>query len=169
MRAHADNSARRGLLTLNRPRHRKGAMLLWFVLVQIPVMFFVLGMTVDFTRLYVAHRQAVNLAQAAAQAGSQQIALNSTSLNQSAAVAAADGTWTFANTVNAAPLLNSGANMGVTATQQTVTVTITYTVKGLIGFGVFPTSKTTVTASAFVCLPGQSTGPTSGYCATPGA
>jgi Flp pilus assembly protein TadG len=136
------------------------------------VLFFALGMTVDFTRIYIAHRQVANATQAAAQAGAQQIstslsAANTPVLNQPAAQAAALDTVNRVESANAIRTVSPNPTVVISTTAQTITVKITYQPADLLFSNTFGTPTTTVTSTAFVCVPGQA-GATQGYCATPG-
>jgi Flp pilus assembly protein TadG len=167
------NSRQTLLSSQSRNRSRKGAVMLWFVLIQLPVLFFALGMTVDFTRIYIAHRQVANASQAAAQAGAQQIsptlsAAGTPVLNQPAAQSVAIDTINRAEGANAIRTASSNPLVTVTTTATTITVKMTYQPSNLMFANIFSTPTTTVTSTAFICVPGQS-GATQGYCATPGA
>jgi Flp pilus assembly protein TadG len=150
--------------------------MLWFVLIQMPVLMLSLTMTVDYTRIYLAHRQVTNAAQAAAQAGAQQIAPGTSTLVQSgasSATAVAQATFNQAEAVNAIPVA-AIKSVNYSATTTTITVTVVYQPAGLMGIvlvqgHVLTAPTTTVTATAFVCVPGQSGGATQGFCATPSA
>lgn len=165
--------ARRGALG-----RRKGAMLIVWAVCGLPMMFFSCALTIDMSRLYVAHREAVNAAQAAAQAGAYQISPGSVgagdgyaaTLEEQRAQQAATSAWDKAVAEQAVPLLGPRSEVTVSSGAQEVTVHVTYTVPGLIFTGLFgqttdPTDH--ISASAFICVPGASGQATGGYCQLP--
>lgn len=159
-------------------RRRRGAMLIIWAVCGLPMMFFSCALTIDMSRLYVAHREAVNAAQAAAQAGAYQISQASigasdgyaATLQSQRAQQTPSATWAKAVSAQAVPLLGPGSQVTVSTGTEEVTVHVTYTVPGLIFTGLFgqttdPTDH--ISASAFICVPGASGQATGGYCQLP--
>jgi Flp pilus assembly protein TadG len=163
-----------------RGRGRRGVGIMWFALVSIPVLLFCAGLAVDLTRVVVAHREASNLASAAAVAGSYQFKPGKAELDPVKATAEAKRTWIQGRTTyNAARLLESGEKVTYTvndaATARRVNVHVEYKVTGLVFLHFFTTqSQQTyhVDRSAFVCVPGVAdpsdpSHDTDGFCTRP--
>lgn len=162
-------------------RPRRGVGIIWFAGVTLPIILLATGLAVDVNTMAVAQNEASNLAYSAALAGAFQFAANpnpSTGLiDTSAGPAAALSTINAGEQAGAmaaarvdqvpAPVISS-----IDYANDEITVTITYHVTGLIVMGYFlgtgsNSPEQTVTRSAFVCIPGDSSGPTGGYCVTP--
>lgn len=171
-------------------RRRLAAGFLAFVLMAIPAVMLSAAMSVDMGRILIAHREATNLADAAATAGALQYCdpvvdkcPSSAVLYAPAAVSAADQTWAVGcygttsgtGTCNVASAAGLVANPSVTFNvsglnggpgDQEVTVTVTYSVTNLIFLGWFISGSSnahfTATASAQLCNSTQGT-----YCARP--
>lgn len=173
--------------------HRaRGVAFVYFALLGLPAFFFGAGLAVDFTRIIIAHRQVANVAQAAALSGAQQFTTDAATLNTSLAVAKASETYCAAQQSGALSLSSGAGSTGVrctgmyagapatitvatakdrTGAATTVDVTARYRVTGLIFTGFFGADRSLtadpVTRSATICVPGDVTGPTNGFCAHP--
>jgi Flp pilus assembly protein TadG len=169
------------LIRRKRPR-RRGSMLIAWCLIGLPVMFFAGAMTIDFGRIYMAHREAVNAAQAAAQAAANQIAPAPTgqgnasiaTLDPQAASQVAQDTWDLSVNDGAVPLVGKNAVVTVNPAGQSVTVGVTYSVPGLFFSSFFGQSNSPryhVVAAAEICFPGVpgANQSTQGYCQLPGS
>jgi Flp pilus assembly protein TadG len=171
-------------------RHsRSGSVLLWFMVISLPIAFFVCSETVDLSRVYLVHREVSNAAFSAAEAGAQDITndgvtlvLPATGANHcgsgsdpagSDAYDVTNATWARELVVDAVPADAHVTSIAVCVAQpgdNEVAVTVNYQVRGLIfgaNSGVNEAGANySVTATAFVCIPGQTNLPTQGYCAT---
>ncbi len=169
------------LLRRKRSR-RRGSMLIAWCFIGLPVMFFAGAMTIDFGRIYMAHREAVNAAQAAAQAAANQIAPAPTgqgnasiaTLDPQAATRVAKDTWDLSVNDGAVPLVGKNAVVTVNPANQSVAVDVTYNVPGLFFSSFFGQSSSPsyhIVATAEICFPGSpgANQPTQGYCQLPGS
>jgi uncharacterized membrane protein len=154
-------------------RAQKGLALLWFVMLSVPTLMLTLGMGVDLGRLVIAHRQAANLASAAAVAGSFQFVPGEAALDTDAAEKEALRTWEWGRTSkNAARNLDTGETVEVTAEGNRVSVTVYYNVNNLLILRYFTdggkdtVEQATVTRTAFVCV-SDVEDDTEGFCARP--
>jgi Flp pilus assembly protein TadG len=157
---------------VRRPRplqsRRRGATLLLFLLVMVPFAMLSMMLAADLTRLIDAQRQASNVAQAAATAGSLQYRDDTSRLDLNMARTVANAT---AEANFDAGALRYGVNpLSVTIpAERQVSVTISYQLDGLI-IGQFflgqDQQRRSVTRVAEVCRPGE-TGVAGGYCARP--
>lgn len=168
----------------------RGITFLYFVLLAIPTFFVAAGFATDFTRIIIANRQVANATQAAALAGAQQYLPDTQGLDANKARAASVETYcvaqrsgetylsTPASTSTHSCARGNPVSLDVklptiiaadgTSLYQTVSVTSHYTVNGLIFvnfFGLSPnTNVLNVTKTASICIPGNTDGPTNGYC-----
>ena len=181
MRAHK-TQRRAGYLRSQigtRRRLHGGSVLLWFMVISLPLSFFVTSETWDLAQAYLMHREVTNAAFAAAEAGAFQITYNTTTLNTANAQSVATDTWNYEVATGGVP--HGAIIVGppqVTATSRVVTITVDFQVGGPkfgILFGQTSNQVYSVTATAFVCVPTAAPGfnsgqaPTQGFCATPTA
>lgn len=158
-------------------RLRRGSVMLLFVLVGFPFIFFAAGLSVDVTRIYVANRQVANATQAASLAGAFQFKPNSSVLDTRRAQTIALETWNKEKEVGALPLAQVPnapviqVTAGSSASPGKVSVTTTYNVNGLVFAAILGVSSSvndvTIERSSIVCVPGSLNSPTDGYCRRP--
>jgi hypothetical protein len=157
--------------------------LIWFVGITLPVIFFSFALAVDVNSLVVAQTEMSNLAYAASIGGAHQIVVDPSPSNgmidptlgpQVALTTIQDGVTvgavsTATDIVAATPQLSSYGNYA----NDEITIKISYVVPNLtvlgylLGAGSTNSPTYSVTRTAFVCVPGDSTGPTGGFCVTP--
>lgn len=149
---------------------RRGATLLFFLLVMIPFAMLSMMLSADLTRLIDAQRQAGYVATNAASAGSLQYLGQSSSLARSQAQQVALQTARANFAAGAMPHARDPQAQVVVGSRQ-VDVTVSYQLDGLLIAQFFvgnDTDRRSVTRSAEVCLPGQT--PTAqGFCSRPRA
>lgn len=161
----------------------RGVAFLWALLIGFPLMFFGLGMAVDFTRVIIAEREMATATHAAALAAAYQFNPGRATINAPNARAAAIETMCVAREQGAIRLSDPG--MAHTAgctfgggsvsarvtlpSPTTVTVTTTYRLKNMILLSYFDvgSSDQSVTRSASVCDPRNASGATGGFCTRP--
>lgn len=174
-------AARRGRTGLagqtRRWRRRRGAGFLMFVLVGFPFVFFAAFIAFDASRIYMANRQAENIAEASALAGSFAFTSGQARLEPTLAVYEANDTCQFSFSTNAGSLLdNPRCTSYPDFALQTVTVTLDYQLDGLSFLAVLSSFLTgnrqelgsyRVTRQAYVCQAGIS-GIDLAYCTRPG-
>ena len=166
-------------------RRGRGAAMLWFILVALPMLAFGSALAVDISRLIVSAREASNATEAAAVAGAQQYQPNTFRLDpgkvapkvgESLAQSVSSGAMRSPVTSVTAVVTDNGYGPVGRGTQR-VTVTTRYVVDdlvflpllGLMTGGSYNNSQELqMTRSADVCLPGQY-GPTGGSCTRPTA
>lgn len=142
----------------------------WFTIVALPVMFFAAGLAIDFTRLIVASHEVVTVANAAALGGAQEFTPGDSTLDEPAAESAAQATFEQSR-ADGVLRLTSSATAAVDTTSSSVTVAVSYHINDLLFIRYFLGSgdfANTISRTASVCVPGQVTGPTGGFCTRPG-
>jgi hypothetical protein len=157
--------------------------IIWFTGITLPVIFFSFALAVDINSMVVAQNEVSNLAYAATIAGAHQIVVDpspsngmiDTTLGPQAVISTiqdginvgATGAATIVGT--GSPVISSYG----TYNNDEITVTIQYQVPNLtvlgyvLGTGSTTSSVMSVSRTAFVCVPGDPSGPTGGYCVTP--
>ena len=161
--------------------HPLSAGFVWVIVVTLPFLFMGMFLSLDMSKIVIAHYQVQLAAESAALAGAQeaQIDTNSTpAINYDEAMAATQQELTNEYNAYASPdaEFNPNANATIwiqtTTNPNTVTVTIKYKVTGLILMGYFNATAPTysVSSTAFLCVPQSQTGTSvtqSGDCSTP--
>ena len=172
-------------------RHR-GAVLLFFVIVCIPIIMIALMLAVDISRIYLAHRQVGNVAQAAALAGAWQLEPGTTTVSDTIAAremtdlvkySTSQGSTSLASGVQMVGASSDGRlTTGVEHAAASaggadrVTAVLSFEVPDLLFYPVlvrlFGSSPQTVifdaSSSASVCIPGaEGSQNTGGVCAHP--
>lgn len=145
---------------------RRGAGFLWFVLVGIPFFFLAAFIAVDASRLFLAHREAVNAVEASALAGGFSFVNGQAAINTGEARANAQGVIAGAQTAGALRHLEVAAtDVLVSPVDRTVTVTLDYNVRNLTflrAISIFFAQEGSadvdgsVTRTSFLCNPGIS-------------
>lgn len=163
-------------------RATRGVAFMWTILIAMPLMFFGLSMAVDFTRVILAGREMRTATHAAALAGAYQFQPGRAELDRAAARFAARETMCVSqqfgvkNAVAASaggspcgPGFSSVSMTMTFPTASTMQVTTRYRVDGLLLLKYFDgeDSEYSVTRTAAVCDPRDSSGPTAGYCVRP--
>lgn len=147
------------------PSRRRGAGFFWFILVGIPFFFLAAFIAVDASRLFLAHREAVNATEAAALAGGFSFVNGQSAINATAARTNARSVITGAQQAGALNHLEvSGTSILVSRLDKTVTVSMDYNVRDLTFLraisvifaqgGAAGDVDGSVTRTAFLCNPG---------------
>ena len=157
--------------------HRRGVGFIWFALVVVPFFFAGSALAFDVSRLLLAHREATNVAQAAAVAAATQFSLTpgaeDTVVPASARLAAREVVTHAADQgalrVAVVDLASLDTRVGEANTR--VTVSMRFEVRGLVFIGFFVDGGRSSTAeasqTAFVCVP-DVRGVDGVYCRRPG-
>lgn len=157
-------------------RRRRGAMMIWFILIALPLMFFALSMATEVSKTLIVNRQVRHAAESSAVAGAFQFRSNGVndftadgSLDVSAARNAASQTFTAARNAGAV----RGAdiqNVTVIATATDVVVNVRYEIEGnrlLAWLSGDEIGVINISERAVVCVPGVTSNSTGGNCQRP--
>ena len=146
-----------------RVARRRGAGFLWFVLVGIPFFFLAAFIAVDASRLFLAHREAVNAVEAAALAGGFSFVNGQAAINPGEARANARSVITGAQAAGALRHLEVVGAYVQVLPDRTVTVALDYNVRNLTflrAISIFFAQEGsgdvdgTVARTSFLCDPG---------------
>lgn len=154
---------------MNPAARRRGATFLLFMLVAFPLLMFSAAMSVDATRMIVARRHAMVVADSVAHAGAIQYQRGNSRIDTARANTVMAETFELAKPVSLP--LAPNARMLSTASSTRTEVTIEYNLRNLLVLGLFQTGPSEfryqVRSVAQICQPGASRLTVQSACVSP--